>query len=49
VGASIQAVFSNRIVSFDLAWPSTCNLGDTPEELILNESLKRWGIDATLC
>ena len=49
VGASIQAVFSNRIVSFDLAWPSTCNLGDTPEELILKDSLKRWGIDATGC
>jgi hypothetical protein len=48
-GASIQAVFSSRIVSFDLAWPSTCNLGDTPEELILKESLKRWGIDATVC
>ena len=49
VGASIQAVFSNRTVSFDLAWPSTCNLSDTPEELILNEALKRWGIDANVC
>lgn len=46
VGASIQAVFSTRTVSFDLAL-STCNLGDTPEELILKEGLKRWGIDAT--
>lgn len=49
VGASIQAVFSNRSLSFDLAWPSTCNLGDTPEELALKECLKRWGIDATVC
>ncbi|MCC6392607.1 MAG: hypothetical protein IT167_18550 [Bryobacterales bacterium] len=48
VGASIQAVFSNRSVSFDLGWPSTCNLGDTPEELVLKECLKRWGIDASV-
>jgi hypothetical protein len=46
VGASIQAAFSHRIVSFDLT-SSTCNLGDTPEELTLKEGLKRWGIDGT--
>lgn len=48
VAASIQAVFSNRSVSFDLAWPSTCSLADTPEELTLKGCLKRWGVDATV-
>lgn len=34
-----------RSFSFHVAVPSSCSLHDSPEELILKDALRRWGID----
>lgn len=50
--AWLQVVFSGgerrgRSFSFHIATPSSCSLGDSPEELILKDCLKRWEIDVS--
>jgi len=50
--AWLQVVFSGgerrgRSFSFHIATPSSCSLGDSPEELTLKDCLKRWEIDVS--
>jgi len=50
--AWLQVVFSGgerrgHSLSFHIATPSSCSLGDSPEELILKDCLKRWGMDVS--
>jgi hypothetical protein len=50
--AWLQVVFSGgerraHSLSFHIATLSSCSLGDSPEELILKDCLKRWGVDVS--
>ena len=50
--AWLQVVFRGggrrgRSFSFHIATSSSCSLGDSPEELILKDCLKRWGVEVS--
>lgn len=46
--ASLQVTFATdgrpKTVTFEIAYPDSCNLKDKPEHLKIKEYLKRWGI-----
>jgi len=50
VGVTLQAFLrdddgKDRVLSFKITAPATCDLGDTPEEQVLRRYLPKWGIE----